>query len=122
VEHAIACGLLPGFKTGQIEIVGNTALGGAWLALVDRTILPEMSAAALGAESMELNLDPRFEDTFIDQLALPGGAAEAGMPSIIATNATEQEVGKASRRFFPTCNIAGFPPGPPGSNLHSTLP
>ena len=71
VTHAIACGLLPAFKPDQIEVVGNTSLGGAWLALVDRTILPEMVAAAGGAEIIELNLDPHFEDTFIDQLTLP---------------------------------------------------
>jgi uncharacterized 2Fe-2S/4Fe-4S cluster protein (DUF4445 family) len=70
VAHAIACGLLPGFRPDQIEVVGNTSLGGAWLALVDRTILPEMIAAASSAEIIELNLDPRFEDTFIDQLTL----------------------------------------------------
>lgn len=68
---AIACGLLPGFTRAQIEVVGNTSLGGAWLALIDRTILPEMVATSLGAEIIELNLEPGFEDTFIDQLCLP---------------------------------------------------
>lgn len=71
VPHAIACGLLPGFSPAQVEVVGNTALGGAWLALVDGTVLPEMSAAGTAAEVVELNLEPGFEDTFIDQLALP---------------------------------------------------
>lgn len=71
VPHAIACGLLPGFEPRQIEVVGNTSLGGAWLALVDRTIVPEMSTAAANAEIVELNLEPGFEDTFIDQLTLP---------------------------------------------------
>jgi uncharacterized 2Fe-2S/4Fe-4S cluster protein (DUF4445 family) len=70
VDHAITCGLLPGFRPEQIEVVGNTSLGGAWLALVDRTILPEMEAAAVSAEIVELNLDPQFENTFIDQLTL----------------------------------------------------
>jgi uncharacterized 2Fe-2S/4Fe-4S cluster protein (DUF4445 family) len=71
VPRAIACGLLPGFTPAQIEVVGNTALGGAWLALVDRTVLPEMAAVADGAEIVELNLEPGFENTFIDQLTLP---------------------------------------------------
>jgi uncharacterized 2Fe-2S/4Fe-4S cluster protein (DUF4445 family) len=71
VAHAIGCGLLPGFEPAQVEAVGNTALGGAWLALVDRGILPEMTAAGTAAEVVELNLEPGFEDTFIDQLALP---------------------------------------------------
>ncbi len=71
VAHAIACGLLSGFELTQVEVVGNTALGGAWRALVDRTILPEMIAASTAAEIVELNLEPGFEDAFIDQLTLP---------------------------------------------------
>jgi len=71
VPHAIACGLLPGFEPAQIEIVGNTALGGAWCALNDRGVLPDMIAASTAAEIVELNLEPSFEDAFIDQLALP---------------------------------------------------
>ena len=70
VGNAVACGLLPGFDPAQVEVVGNTALGGAWLALVDRTILPEMTAAIAAAEIVELNREPGFEDAFIDQLAL----------------------------------------------------
>lgn len=71
VPHAIASGLLPGFRPDQIDVVGNTALGGAWLALIDRTVLPEMIATSTNADVVELNLEPGFEDTFIDQLALP---------------------------------------------------
>lgn len=71
VPKAIACGLLPGFVPDQVRVVGNTSLGGAWLALVDRTILPEMALASTSAEVVELNLEPDFEDTFIDQLLLP---------------------------------------------------
>ncbi len=71
VGHAIACGLLPGFSASQVEVVGNTSLGGAWLALVDRTILPEMENVGSLAEVVELNLEPGFEDAYIDHLALP---------------------------------------------------
>lgn len=70
VYHAIGCGLLPGFRPEQIEVVGNTSLGGAWLALNDRTVLPEMTRISGTAEIVELNQLPAFEDTFIDQLAL----------------------------------------------------
>jgi uncharacterized 2Fe-2S/4Fe-4S cluster protein (DUF4445 family) len=70
VGNAIACGLLPGFEPAQIEVVGNTSLGGAWLALVDRSVLPEMMVAIAAAEIVELNLEAGFEDSFIDQLAL----------------------------------------------------
>jgi len=71
LEHAIGCGLLPGFATGQIQVVGNTSLGGAFLALNDRSLLAEMADACRSMEAIELNLQPGFENAYIDQLLLP---------------------------------------------------
>ena len=71
LEHAIGCGLLPGFTPAQIQVVGNTSLGGAFLALHDRSFLTEMETACARMESVELNLQPGFEDAYIDQLMLP---------------------------------------------------
>jgi len=71
LEHAIGCGLLPGFRPEQIQVVGNTSLGGAFLALHDRSLLEEMKSACTRMESIELNLQPGFEDAYIDQLMLP---------------------------------------------------
>ncbi len=71
LEHAIGCGLLPGFTPAQIQVVGNTSLAGAFLALSDRSLLAEMQAACTRMESVELNLQPGFEDAYIDQLMLP---------------------------------------------------
>ncbi|MDR2674827.1 MAG: ASKHA domain-containing protein [Opitutaceae bacterium] len=69
--NAIACGLLPGFEPAQIEVVGNTSLGGALAVLQDRSLLPEITRVCARLESIELNLQPGFEDVFIDQLGLP---------------------------------------------------
>jgi uncharacterized 2Fe-2S/4Fe-4S cluster protein (DUF4445 family) len=69
--HAIGCGLLPGFTPEQIQVVGNTSLGGAFLALQDRSLLEEMKSACTRMESIELNLQPGFEDAYIDELMLP---------------------------------------------------
>jgi uncharacterized 2Fe-2S/4Fe-4S cluster protein (DUF4445 family) len=71
IEHAIGCGLLPGFKPVQIQVVGNTSLGGAFLVLNDRSLLAEMQTACGAMESIELNLQPGFEDAYIDNLMLP---------------------------------------------------
>ncbi|MDR0353828.1 MAG: ASKHA domain-containing protein, partial [Opitutaceae bacterium] len=71
LDNAIACGLLPGFGPEQIEVVGNTALGGALAVLQDRNLLPEIARACALMENIELNLQPAFENTYIDQLALP---------------------------------------------------
>ncbi len=70
LEHAIGCGLLPGFSPGQISVAGNTSLGGAFLGLNDRRLLEEMKLACGRLESIELNLQPGFEDAYIDHLAL----------------------------------------------------
>lgn len=70
LERAIACGLLPGFRPEQIRLVGNTSLGGAYLALLDRSSLEEMEKARQSLEIIELNEDPDFEDTYIDCLSL----------------------------------------------------
>jgi uncharacterized 2Fe-2S/4Fe-4S cluster protein (DUF4445 family) len=69
--HAIGCGLLPGFKPEQIEVVGNTSLAGAYLSLLDCGALDEVARAARKMEVIELNLDPGFEDRYIEQLSLP---------------------------------------------------
>jgi uncharacterized 2Fe-2S/4Fe-4S cluster protein (DUF4445 family)/ferredoxin len=68
IPNAIACGLLPGFAETQISAVGNTSLGGAYLAMLDRSLAAEM--ADLDAKTIELNLDPGFEDLYLDHLSL----------------------------------------------------
>ncbi len=69
--NAIASGLLPGFTPQQIVPVGNTSLAGAYLALMDKNAIADIAGAARRIEIIELNLDPGFEDVFIDQLSLP---------------------------------------------------
>ena len=69
--HAIECGLLPGFLPSQIQAVGNSSLAGAYLALIDAGMIEEMSAIRQRLEVVELNLDPRFEERYIDALTLP---------------------------------------------------
>ncbi len=71
VAHAIAIGLLPGIREDQVRVVGNTALAGALLALVDRTTLAEMENLRARVEVIELNLADGFENHYIDHLMLP---------------------------------------------------
>jgi uncharacterized 2Fe-2S/4Fe-4S cluster protein (DUF4445 family) len=71
VAHAIGMGLLPGFAEEQVRVVGNTALAGALLALVDRDVLKEMESLRSRVEVIELNLQENFEDCYIDHLSLP---------------------------------------------------
>jgi uncharacterized 2Fe-2S/4Fe-4S cluster protein (DUF4445 family) len=70
IENTIACGLLPRFSKPQVQLVGNTSLAGAYLSLLDVGVLSEISRVAKSIEMVELNLDPEFEDCYIDQLLL----------------------------------------------------
>jgi uncharacterized 2Fe-2S/4Fe-4S cluster protein (DUF4445 family)/ferredoxin len=63
--NAIASGLLPGFTPQQVQFVGDTALAGAYLSLLDATTIDIMSDIARKMEIIELNLDPGFEDRFV---------------------------------------------------------
>jgi uncharacterized 2Fe-2S/4Fe-4S cluster protein (DUF4445 family) len=71
VDNVICCGLLPGFRREQIDLVGNSSLAGAYLALMDSGVLAEMKHIAEWMEIVELNLEPDFESIYIDQLELP---------------------------------------------------
>jgi uncharacterized 2Fe-2S/4Fe-4S cluster protein (DUF4445 family) len=71
VENAIACGLLPDFAPEQIQPVGNTALAGAYISLLDRGALAEIDRVRRSIEVIELNTDPNFEMTYIEHLCLP---------------------------------------------------
>ena len=72
VDSLLGCGMLPGFRPDQIELVGNTSLGGAYLTLLDSSALREIRQLSQRMQIVELNLEPNFESTYIDQLALPG--------------------------------------------------
>jgi uncharacterized 2Fe-2S/4Fe-4S cluster protein (DUF4445 family) len=71
ISHAIAIGLLPGIREDQVRVMGNTALAGALLALVDHNTLDEMEKLRPQIEVIELNLAEDFEDHYIDHLSLP---------------------------------------------------
>lgn len=71
VANAIAIGILPHVLEDQVRVVGNTSLAGAFLALVDRSMLDEMEALQKQVTAVELNLDDGFEDRYVDHLALP---------------------------------------------------
>lgn len=70
IPNAITAGLLPGFSAEQIQIVGNTSLAGAYLSLLDRAAIGEMTRLREKIEVIELNLEASFEDHYIDNLCL----------------------------------------------------
>lgn len=71
LHSALGVGLFPGFRREQLRVVGNTALAGAIMALVDAQVLSAMEATRTQSTVVELNSHPEFEDRFIDALFLP---------------------------------------------------
>jgi uncharacterized 2Fe-2S/4Fe-4S cluster protein (DUF4445 family) len=69
--NAIGCGLLPGFVSQQVQLLGNSSLAGAYLALLDSDAVEELKRIGRRIRIVELNLDPGFEACYIGQLALP---------------------------------------------------
>lgn len=64
-------GLLPDCPRSRIELVGNSSLAGAYAALIDSSFLDELCQLAPRIQLVELNLEPDFETTYIDELYLP---------------------------------------------------
>ena len=76
VGNAQAIGLLPRMPVARVEKVGNAALAGAILALVDARAAPAMRALHVLPQVVELNLLPDFEGNFINALFLPESEQE----------------------------------------------
>lgn len=70
-DSLIGCGLLPGFRTEQIAVVGNSSLAGAYASLVDSGFLDDLRRLAPRVDIVELNAEPDFEATYIDELSMP---------------------------------------------------
>ena len=71
LDALLGCGMLPGFVPQQVQAVGNTALGGAYLTLLDGGALHELRKICDQMRIVELNLAPDFEMVYVDQLVLP---------------------------------------------------
>ncbi len=69
--NALAIGLLPDVPSEKIQVVGNSSLGGAHLALMDRSLWQGLESMRDICTVVELNLDPDFEDRYIGHLELP---------------------------------------------------
>ncbi|MCX6997340.1 MAG: ASKHA domain-containing protein [Kiritimatiellaeota bacterium] len=71
LRNAITLGLLPDLPLDRFEVIGNGALAGAYLALVDAAALPAMEALVRRPRVVELNRTADFENNFIDALLIP---------------------------------------------------
>lgn len=71
VEKAIVIGLLPDLPWEKFQFLGNTAVKGAYLALLDRQARRRVTEIASHMTYIELSADNTFYEAFISALFLP---------------------------------------------------
>ncbi|UCD98638.1 MAG: DUF4445 domain-containing protein [Chloroflexota bacterium] len=71
VEKAIEIGLLPDLPWERFQFLGNTAVRGAYLALLDRNAREQVKEIASRMTYIELSADNKFYDAFMSALFLP---------------------------------------------------
>ena len=71
VEKAIEIGLLPDLPWEKFKFLGNTAVRGAYLALIDRQAREQVKGIASKMTYIELSADNTFYDAFMSALFLP---------------------------------------------------
>lgn len=71
LDSAVAIGLLPDLPHERYEIIGNGALAGALLALLDVSVRGGLEDWKDRLSVVELNREPVFADTFAAALAIP---------------------------------------------------
>jgi uncharacterized 2Fe-2S/4Fe-4S cluster protein (DUF4445 family) len=71
VEKAVQIGLLPDRAWDRFQFLGNTAVRGAYLALISRSARTATQAIAARMTYLELSADNTFYDAFTSALFLP---------------------------------------------------
>lgn len=71
VEKAIEIGLLPDLPWEKFQFLGNTAVRGAYLALLDHQAREKVKEIASGMTYIELSADNSFYDAFMSAMFLP---------------------------------------------------
>jgi uncharacterized 2Fe-2S/4Fe-4S cluster protein (DUF4445 family) len=88
VERAIQIGLLPDMSWDNFQFLGNTAVLGAYMALLSRDARDQIKAIAEKMTYLELSADNQFYDAFTSALFLPHTDL-GGFPSVAALMAEQ---------------------------------
>ena len=75
VRHAMVLGLVPDCDLDRVGSAGNAAGAGALIALLSRSSRAEIEEVVRGVVKIETAVEPRFQEHFVDALALPHRSA-----------------------------------------------
>jgi len=71
VKYATVLGMLPDCDLARVSSAGNAAGTGARIALLDRRARGEIERLVRGVEKVETAVAPRFQEHFVDAMAIP---------------------------------------------------
>lgn len=69
--HAMVLGMIPNCPLDQVRAVGNAAGTGSRIALLDHTSRATIEAVVKKIEKVETAIEPRFQEHFVDAMAIP---------------------------------------------------
>jgi uncharacterized 2Fe-2S/4Fe-4S cluster protein (DUF4445 family) len=70
-KYAMVLGLIPDCDLDRVESAGNAAGTGAMIALLNLPAREEIEATVKRIEKIETAVEPRFQDYFVDAMAIP---------------------------------------------------
>jgi uncharacterized 2Fe-2S/4Fe-4S cluster protein (DUF4445 family) len=74
--HAMVLGLVPDCDLSRVSSAGNAAGAGALIALLSGTARREIEAVVRAVNKLETAIEPRFQEHFVDALAIPHRTAD----------------------------------------------
>jgi len=89
IGDAIRIGMLPDLPHGRFTYVGNSALTGAYIALLSREHRKRLAALASRMTYLDLSSDPRYMDSYVKALFLPHTDLEK-FPSVATILASQR--------------------------------
>ena len=101
VKYAMVLGLIPDCELGNVTSAGNAAGSGAHVALVDVNARREIEREIRKIEKIETAVEPRFQEHFIEAMAIPHKRAQFAQLSKVVTwptRITEEKTQTGNRR------------------------
>ena len=98
-KYAMVLGLIPDCDLNRVESAGNAAGMGALIALLNMPARAEIEAAVRRIEKIETAVEPKFQEYFVDAMAIPNKRdAFPRLFSVVTRPEAGQETGGARRR------------------------
>ena len=104
-KYAMVLGMIPDCALEHVTSAGNAAGTGATITLLDRDARSEIEEVVRRIQKIETAVEPKFQDHFIEALAIPHKTAsypllqkEVTLPAPSESGSTESESGRTRRR------------------------